>query len=63
MIVRTSVENAAELMKDEYITVFDITGRPMKGWVMVTADIWENEDQLIELLKTGGAFAGTLPGK
>ena len=62
LIIRTSEEKAEELLKSDYIRAFDITGRPMKGWVMVSPDYVETEDQLLDMLKTGIGFAGSLPG-
>jgi TfoX/Sxy family transcriptional regulator of competence genes len=63
LILRTSLEQAAELLKSEDTTPFDITGRPMKGWLMVSPDAVETEDQLLEMLQIGASFARTLPGK
>jgi TfoX/Sxy family transcriptional regulator of competence genes len=63
LILRTSLEQAAELLKSEDTAPFDITGRPMKGWLMVSPDAVETEDQLLEMLQIGASFARTLPGK
>jgi hypothetical protein len=42
---------------------FDITGRPMKGWVMVDADGYASDADLEEWVRQGVAFALTLPAK
>ena len=63
LIVRTSIEIAEGMLKSEYITPFDITGRPMKGWLMVSPDYVETEAQLLEMLKLGISFAQNLPSK
>jgi hypothetical protein len=63
MVLRVSPDKAEELMKNEYITAFDITGRPMKGWVLVSPDFVETEEQLMEMLKLGFQYTKTLPGK
>jgi len=64
LIVRTSKDKAGDLLKTgEYIKPFDITGKPMKGWVMVSPDVLETEDELLEMLKLGVSFAETLPKK
>jgi hypothetical protein len=63
LIIRTSPEKAAELFKREGINVFDITGRPMKGWVMVSPGSLENEQQLLELLNISLDYCRTLPPK
>ena len=64
LIIRTSKDKAEDLLKDkESIKPFDITGKPMKGWIMVSPDVLETEDQLLEMLKLGISFAETLPKK
>ena len=63
LIIRTSLEKAGDLLKSEYVTPFDITGKPMKGWVKVSPDFVETEDQLMNMLRLGASFAETLPGK
>jgi TfoX/Sxy family transcriptional regulator of competence genes len=63
LIIRTSAEKAQDLLRSEYIRPFDITGRPMKGWVMVSPDYVETEEQLLAMLKLGISFAEKLPGK
>jgi len=63
LVLRTSSEKAEELLRSEYVTPFDITGRPMKGWVLVSPDVLETEDQLLDMLRLGVSFAETLPKK
>ncbi|MGA2157642.1 MAG: TfoX/Sxy family protein [Dehalococcoidia bacterium] len=63
LIVRTSPEKAKELLKNEYIAPFDITGKPMKGWLLVSPDAVETDDQLLDMLRIGVSFAKTLPKK
>jgi hypothetical protein len=38
LILRLGKEAAAEALKKPFVSEFDITGRPMKGWVMVEKD-------------------------
>jgi TfoX/Sxy family transcriptional regulator of competence genes len=64
LIVRTTKDKAEDLLKnEEYIKPFDITGKPMKGWVMVSPDYVETEDELLEMLKLGISFTETMPKK
>ncbi|MFC2022572.1 TfoX/Sxy family protein [Chloroflexota bacterium] len=63
LIIRTSIEKAEDLLKSEYIIPFDITGKPMKGWIMVSPDYIETEDQLLDMLKIGVNFAETISSK
>jgi hypothetical protein len=43
--------------------VFDITGRPMKGWVMVEPEGVEDEDRLKDWIQRAVKLVGKLPGK
>jgi TfoX/Sxy family transcriptional regulator of competence genes len=63
LILRVEPDKAKELMKNRYIVPFDITGRPMKGWVSVSTDLVETDDQLRDMLNLGVDFAKTFPGK
>jgi TfoX/Sxy family transcriptional regulator of competence genes len=63
LILRTSHQKAEELMKSEYFTPFDITGKPMKGWVLVSPDLLDTDDQLMEMLMLCIDFVKTLPKK
>lgn len=63
LILRTSIEKAGELLKEEYTKPFDITGRPMKGWIMVSSDYIETADKLLGFLETGINFVTSLPPK
>ena len=63
LVLRTSPEKAEELMRSQYVTAFEITGKPMKGWVLVSPDVLETDDQLLDMLRLGVSFAQTLPQK
>ena len=63
LVVRTTAQKAEYLLKREHVTVFDITGRPMKGWIMVESGALELNTDLLELLETGLQFALALPSK
>ena len=63
LIIRTSKEMAQELLQKEGILPFDITGRPMKGWLMVSPDLVETDDELFGMLKIGADFTANLPKK
>jgi hypothetical protein len=43
--------------------VFDIMGKPMKGWLMVEPDGCKTKKQLSTWVKEGVEFALTLPSK
>jgi TfoX/Sxy family transcriptional regulator of competence genes len=63
LVLRVSPKKAEELLKSDYVTTFNITGKPMKGWVLVSPDILETDEQLLETLKLGVGFAETLTKK
>jgi len=63
LIVRTSPEQAKHLLRNEYASAFDITGKPMKGWVLISPDVLETEEQLLDMLKFGVDYARNLPQK
>jgi TfoX/Sxy family transcriptional regulator of competence genes len=63
MIVRVDPDKHAGLLKKPHTRVFDITGRPMKGWLVVDADGCKTAKQLSVWVKEGVDFALTLPPK
>jgi TfoX/Sxy family transcriptional regulator of competence genes len=63
LILRLGEKAAQEAMDLPFVRPFDITGRPMKGWVMVEEDGFQEDDQLKAWLNKAKAFAKTLPPK
>jgi TfoX/Sxy family transcriptional regulator of competence genes len=63
LIVRMTPELAAEKLKNDYVREFDITGKPMKGWVMVGEEFWDKTEELTKWLDIGRLFALTIPKK
>lgn len=63
LIVRVDPEKHNTLLKKGHARPFDITGRPMKGWLLVDADGVKTEKQLSAWVKEGLEFASTLPPK
>jgi hypothetical protein len=61
LIVRTEQQKAEEMLKRENTKPFDITGRPMKGWFMVTREGYDGNLQ--HWLDMGMDFASGLPPK
>src|SRR3989304_6280528 len=62
-LLRVSPERGDKLLKGEYFRPFDMTRNPMKGWVLVSPDAVETEEQLLDMLKLGLDYARTLPKK
>jgi TfoX/Sxy family transcriptional regulator of competence genes len=63
LIVRLGPEQAAAALKEPNVVEFDITGRPMKGWVMVEAEGVETDEQLDGWIEQAIEFVATLPKK
>lgn len=63
LIVRTGSEKADYFLSEDGIRPFDVTGRAMKGWVMVDGSRWEDPEELEMWLTMGRDFALTLPAK
>lgn len=63
LILRLEPEDAESLVQQEHVRVFDITGRPMKGWVMIGPDGCQEDQQLVSRIKLAVKFVATLPAK
>ena len=63
LIVRLGKEKAEEALKSDDVLPFDITGRPMKGWVMVDKNGYQTDEQLRAWLEAGKNFCETVPKK
>ena len=63
LILRLGEEGAGEALAMPFVRPFDITGRPMKGWVMVEEDGFRGDDELKGWLNKAREFAKTLPPK
>jgi TfoX/Sxy family transcriptional regulator of competence genes len=63
LIVRVSPEKQADLLGKPHTKPFDLTGRPMKGWLVVEPEGYETPEQLASWVKEGVEFALTLPPK
>ncbi|MFC1524128.1 TfoX/Sxy family protein [Thermodesulfobacteriota bacterium] len=61
IIVRVGPENYESCLQQPYTRKFDITGRPMKGWVMVDPEGHESDEDLSLWLGKGVTFALSLP--
>ena len=63
LIVRMDKEQGEQSLKDRNVKPFDITGRPMSGWVMVQEAGWKSAAGLAKWLEVGKRFALSLPEK
>jgi TfoX/Sxy family transcriptional regulator of competence genes len=63
LIVRLGPEQAAEALKRSTVKEFDVTGRPMKGWVMVEPDGLDSDTELANWVEQAKQFVEKLPAK
>ena len=61
LIVRMDKEQAGQSMARKHVRPFDITGRPMAGWIMVEPEGWKNAANLAGWLAVARSFARSLP--
>ena len=52
-----------EALLEPHVREFDITGRPMKGWVLVEPEGVEDDEQLKDWIQRAMKFVGKLPAK
>jgi TfoX/Sxy family transcriptional regulator of competence genes len=63
LIVRLGPEEGEAAHLEPHVKEFDITGRPMKGWVMVEPEGVEDDDKLKSWIERATDFVATLPKK
>jgi hypothetical protein len=63
LIVRLGPEQGEEALLEPNVKQFDITGRPMRGWVIVEPDGIDTDGQLADWIQRAAEFVGTLPRK
>ncbi len=63
LIVRVGPEQYETALTGPHVKPFDLTGRPMKGWVMVEPDGYESDEALKAWVQQGLDFALSLPPK
>ena len=63
LIVRVGPDGYQDALEQPHTSVFDITGRPMTGWVMVSQEGWGSEESLNTWVRRGLDFAASLPKK
>ncbi len=63
LIARLGPEEAARALAEPHTRAFDMTGRPMKAWVVVDPPALTTDDQLGRWVDRAAAWAGSLPPK
>ena len=63
LIVRLGPEEGDEALKEPHVSEFNITGRSMKGWVLVAPQGVKDDDQLKGWVQRAVKLVGKLPAK
>ena len=63
LMVRVGLENYSDALALPHAGVMDITGRPMRGWVLVQPKGWSHDAGWNQWVARGAGFAATLPAK
>ena len=63
LIVRVGPEKYQSALEDDHASVFDMTGRPMLGWVMVSPPGFSTDQALSAWIQQGLDHALSLPPK
>ncbi len=63
LIPRIGIEQYQEALSQDYVKEFDITGRPMRGWVMVAPEGIRSDEDLANWITMSMAFTSQLPPK
>jgi TfoX/Sxy family transcriptional regulator of competence genes len=63
LIARLGPEEGEEALREPHVKEFDITGRPMKNWVLVGPEGVERDKQLSDWVQRAMKFVAKLPAK
>ena len=63
LIVRLGPKEAEKALKKANVVPFDVTGKPMKGWVMIEKEAIQDDAELKSWLSLSKKFVKTLPDK
>jgi hypothetical protein len=63
LIVRLGSEQGEDALLEPHVRPFDITGKAMKGWVVVAPEGIYDDDQLGQWVQRAVKFVANLPAK
>jgi TfoX/Sxy family transcriptional regulator of competence genes len=63
LMVRVGPDATDDALSHPHTRLFDMTGRPMKGWILVAPEGVATEEELGAWVERGIAFARSLPPK
>jgi hypothetical protein len=63
LVVRLAAEDADAALREPHVRVFDITGRPMTGWVLVGPAATASEGDVGGWVERAVSYVSLLPPK
>lgn len=63
LIVRLSAEDGEKALALPHTRPFDLSGKPIRGWLYVEPAGWATDEELLGWLQQGIAYARLLPAK
>ena len=63
LLARIGPDTYEDALMEPYVREFDITGKAMKGWVLVEPEGVEDDDQLKDWIQRAVKFVGKMPAK
>jgi len=63
LIARLGPDEGEAALREPHVRAFDITGRPMRNWVLVEPEGVEDDDQLKAWIERATKFVRALPTK
>ncbi len=63
LMVRVGLDRFDEAVARPHARIFDLSGRPMKGWVLVAPEGTVDDANLADWIELGVSFARSLPPK
>jgi len=63
LIVRVGAENYTDALLEPHVELFDITGRAMKGWVVIKEPGYRSDKDLQTWVEKGEKYSLSLPAK
>lgn len=63
LVLRVGRDVEQELLTQPWCRPMDITGKPMKGWLFVESEGWDNENIINDLVAKAKSFVDTLSSR
>ena len=63
LVVRVGPDEGEDALREPHVKAFDITGRPMKGWLLVGPEGVADDAQLADWVGRAEKFVAGLPAK